>query len=82
MILISNLNFCGISWSIQIGLSGEAVKRYVKEWIQNIEEVTDLSKKIHSKVSMGDILEANTMLPKESVYSLPKSIAAKLAASV
>ena len=68
--------------SIQIGLSGEAVEHYVNEWIQNIQEVTHLAKEIHGMISKGQISEAKAMLPKEEVYPLPKTIAARLGADI
>lgn len=54
--------------SIQIGLSGEAVSRYVREWIRNIEDVTERSHEIHSLVASGRNEEAIAMLPDERVY--------------
>jgi len=57
--------------SIQIGLSKEAVGLYVGEWIQNITDVTDLACKIHMLVENNKIDDANNLLPKEVVYSLP-----------
>jgi hypothetical protein len=53
--------------SIQIGLSGEAVHKYVNEWIVSIEDITPLCKKIHSLIS-EDIQEAIDQLPKERLY--------------
>jgi Domain of unknown function (DUF4291) len=37
--------------SIQIGLSGEAVRQYVTEWITKISDITDLAHTIHTLVS-------------------------------
>lgn len=54
--------------SIQIGLTGEAVPRYVNEWIQNISEITDLAQEIHALVAQGDIAAAQELLPTERVY--------------
>ncbi len=53
--------------SIQIGLSGEAVNKYVNEWIISITDITPLCKKIHSLVS-ENIQEAIDHLPKEKLY--------------
>ena len=41
--------------AIQIGLSGEAVTRYVGEWIREIRDVTGLATEIHRLVSGRDL---------------------------
>ena len=55
--------------SIQIGLSGIAVEKYLNEWIVSITDITPLCKKIHSLVS-EDIQQAINQLPKESLYEI------------
>jgi len=54
--------------SVQIGLSGEAVHRYVNDWILEIEDRTQLAKEIHELVQMGKTRKAVDKLPKERVY--------------
>ncbi len=54
--------------SIQIGLSGEAVQRYVNEWIVSITEITELAHQIHDLVQQGHAEQARVLLPKERVY--------------
>lgn len=39
--------------AIQIGLSGEAVERYVREWIVNIEDVTPIARKLADAAGRG-----------------------------
>ncbi len=56
--------------AIQIGLSQDAVKRYVNEWIVSITEVTPLAHEIHQLVNDEKIAEATRLLPKEEVYPL------------
>ncbi|MTD58140.1 DUF4291 family protein [Amycolatopsis sp. RM579] len=41
--------------AIQIGLSNEAVDRYVETWIQDINDVTDLATEIHHHSDVGDL---------------------------
>lgn len=53
--------------SIQIGLSGEAVEKYVNEWIISITDITPLCKKIHSLIE-ENIEEAIKCLPKEILF--------------
>jgi len=55
--------------SIQIGLTGEAVHKYVNEWIVSITDITPLCKEIHALVS-EDVEEAIKLLPKERLYPL------------
>jgi len=50
--------------SIQIGLTGEAVKKYVNEWIVSIEDITPLCREIHSMVK-EDVDAAVKLLPVE-----------------
>lgn len=53
--------------SIQMGLSGEAVLKYVNEWIVSITDITPLCKKIHL-LSSEDVDKAIENLPKEKVF--------------
>ena len=54
--------------SIQIGLTGEAVPRYVNEWIQNISEITDVAQEIHALIAQDKLAAAQELLPPERVY--------------
>lgn len=54
--------------AIQIGLSKEAVDRYLGEWIQQITDVTPLARSIHSKVLAGELESAAAQLPVELPY--------------
>jgi Domain of unknown function (DUF4291) len=55
--------------AIQIGLSGEAVKRYTQDWIGAITDVTALAHAIHARVLAGDLDGARAMLPVERAYA-------------
>ena len=57
--------------SIQIGLSGEAIRRYAQEWITQIEEVTDLAHEVQAT-------RDPTLLPQERPYPVPEAIAEAL----
>ena len=53
--------------SIQLGLRGEAVRKYVDEWIVNITDITDYVKKLKmQKDAKNDI---SALLPKEEIYT-------------
>ena len=54
--------------SIQVGLSGPAVRRYVDEWIVDITDVTGLAKAVHHEVQAGRLDQARSMLPEERPY--------------
>lgn len=56
--------------AIQIGLSGEAVRLYVNEWIQNITDVSELATRINAMIKNHKLDEATILLPKEIVYLL------------
>lgn len=58
--------------AIQIGLSKEAVERYVHQWIRRIEEVTPLAHRIQALVAAGDVESAWALLPAERLYTFPR----------
>lgn len=64
--------------SLQLGLSGEAVRRYADEWTVAVRDVTPLARKIHALVSGGDLDAATRLLPQERPY--PYSAAPELPA--
>lgn len=54
--------------SIQIGLSGLAVEKYVGSWIVRIRDVTSLARKVYELVEAGDEIGAVALLPREAHY--------------
>ncbi|MDH5328173.1 MAG: DUF4291 domain-containing protein [Gammaproteobacteria bacterium] len=56
--------------AIQIGLSKEAVRLYVNQWIRRITEVTPLAHDIRSLVQEGRLDEAKARLPSERPLNL------------
>ncbi len=69
------------SRSIQIGLSGLAIEKYVSDWILKINDVTEMCKKINELVIAGNINLAKSLLPVEKVYPLPSNLALKIRSS-
>ena len=67
--------------SIQIGLSGIAVEKYIKEWITDIEDVTASCKHIHQLITNDKLEEANALLPTEKFYPIPDQIARNIDAT-
>jgi hypothetical protein len=64
--------------SLQLGLSGEAVRRYADEWIVNITDVTPLAQKIHTLVRDGAPDSAARLLPQEQPYPAGDELLAHL----
>jgi hypothetical protein len=54
--------------TIQIGLSGEAVRLYVRDWIKAITDVTAFAHDICADVKAGALDRARSKLPVERVY--------------
>ena len=54
--------------SIQIGLSGPAVEKYVGDWIVHIRDVTSVAQEIHKLIECGDESSAVKLLPQEVRY--------------
>ena len=52
--------------SIQLGIRGEAVVKYVNEWIVKITDITDEVKKIKQSIDNGTFKES--FLPEEKEY--------------
>ncbi|WP_283136795.1 DUF4291 domain-containing protein [Rhizohabitans arisaemae] len=59
--------------SVQIGLSGEAVDRYVDEWTLDIADVTARVHGIHAALRAGE--DVTGSLPAERPYPLPADLA-------
>ncbi|MDQ0796313.1 DUF4291 domain-containing protein [Streptomyces sp. B1I3] len=51
--------------SLQLGLSGEAARRYADEWLVSVRDVTPLAREIHGLVRAGDLDRATALLPDE-----------------
>jgi hypothetical protein len=68
--------------AIQIGLSKEAVQRYVNEWICGITEVTPLAREIQALVQAGRPDAASALLPQERAYSVQSGITVPMPLSV
>lgn len=66
--------------SLQVGLTGEAVDRYVDDWTVGITEVTGLAHTIRERLAAGDEARATDLLPIEHVYPLPGAIGAAIGA--
>jgi len=67
--------------SIQVGLSGEAVPKYVNDWIVEVTDITDIVKSIKTLLLEGKVEEAQALLPKEALYELSAEIKQVIQAS-
>lgn len=63
--------------AIQVGLSGEAVHRYVDEWITGVEDVTDLA----NTIGAAPVEARAPLLPVERPYPLPPGLARRVGAA-
>lgn len=61
--------------SIQIGLSGEAVERYVNDWTVRIEDVTPIAKAVRKAVSSGQPHDLPVPSESERLYPISPAIA-------
>ncbi|MFE4691305.1 DUF4291 domain-containing protein [Streptomyces sp. NPDC056749] len=52
--------------SLQLGLSGEAARRYADEWLVSVTDVTPLAHEIHALVRAGETDRASALLPVET----------------
>ena len=64
--------------SIQIGLSGIAMEKYILDWIVEIDNITEHCKTIHTLIKSGEIQQAKKLLPIERVYPLPDHISSPI----
>lgn len=67
--------------TIQIGLGGEAVDAYLKQWIVRIEDVTDQARQMGERVARGDREGAEALRPSEEPYPLSKEVADRIGAT-
>jgi hypothetical protein len=64
--------------SLQLGLSGEATRRYADDWTLAITDVTPLAHEVHALVRAGSLDAARKLLPTESPYPAPDELLAHL----
>jgi hypothetical protein len=67
--------------SLQVGLSAQAVDRYIDEWTISTTDLTPTVRTIHDLLRAGDNAAATELLPVERPYPLPPSIAVAIGAS-
>lgn len=60
--------------SIQIGLSGIAVEKYITDWIDQIDDITEHCRNIHQLIKNNRVDEAKKLLPIEKPYFLSDNI--------
>ena len=59
--------YCGLPYrTIQIGLTGHAVTRYVGSWICDVSDVTELAHAARDLVCAGQIEAARALVPTET----------------
>ncbi|MFC4147874.1 DUF4291 domain-containing protein [Micromonospora mangrovi] len=68
--------------SLQVGLSGAAVDRYVDDWLVDLTDVTPLARTVRERLAAGDEAGAAAVVPVERPYPLPAELARSIGASV
>jgi hypothetical protein len=58
--------------SIQIGIRGETLKKFVSDWIVNIQDITDYVAELRIKKEAGENL--SSLLPEEKLYREKKKL--------
>lgn len=61
--------------ALQLGIQGSLIRRYAREWIVRISDVTDLAHQIRDAVMLGQPLPA---VPLERPYPVPAEIARRM----
>jgi Domain of unknown function (DUF4291) len=64
--------------SLQLGLAGEAARRYADDWTVSITDVTPLAHAIRARVTDGDEQAARRLLPTECPYPAEDRLLAHL----
>jgi hypothetical protein len=64
-----------------VGLSADAVDRYVDEWIVNIADLTPSVTRIREFLRNGDEQAAAALLPTEQPYPTPASVGSVIGAT-
>ncbi|MEU4667085.1 DUF4291 domain-containing protein [Amycolatopsis sp. NPDC023774] len=67
--------------SIQLGLRGEAVDRYVDEWITAVTDITPVMRAVREHLVDGRVAEARALVPVEPRYPLSAELAEAVHAS-
>ncbi|MFE5298532.1 DUF4291 domain-containing protein [Streptomyces sp. NPDC056632] len=66
--------------SLQLGLAGEASRRYADEWTVGIRDVTPLFREVHGLVRAGRAEDAAGLLPEERPYPADDGLLGRLVA--
>ncbi|MEW1924211.1 DUF4291 domain-containing protein [Streptomyces sp. NPDC088360] len=66
--------------SLQLGLAGDAARRYADEWTVSITDVTERARAIHTHVRENDLAAAESLLPEERPYPAGDDLLAHLRA--
>ena len=62
--------------AIQLGLRGDFLARYAREWIIGIEDITPFVTDQRRRLSVGDY--AQLLTPREEVYPVTSALAARI----
>lgn len=67
--------------SIQIGIAGEVRKKWVEEWIEGIEDVTDMARELKKAIEWEELnglseeeLVSKGLVPQEGPYEVDEQV--------
>lgn len=60
--------------SLQIGLSGESLCKYVEEWIVSLTDISDTVRQLNEHRKRGEHARIEAALPKEEVYPISDTL--------
>ncbi|MEV0319512.1 DUF4291 domain-containing protein [Streptomyces sp. NPDC050658] len=66
--------------SLQLGLAGDAARRYADEWTVSITDVTEKARAVHTLVRENDLDGAARLLPREQPYPAAEGLLGHLTA--
>jgi hypothetical protein len=66
---------------IQVGLSGDIIARYARDWTVEIRDLTPIAHEISTHLRSGHIAQAEALLPPEQPYPLNDALATTIGAS-
>lgn len=65
-------------YSIQVGLSRHLIREYAESWVMQIDDVSQLVRKMYTQMRSGQAEKLKKLLPTERVYPVNSAVARRL----
>lgn len=65
-------------YSIQVGLSRHLIREYAESWVMQIDDVSQLVRKMYTQMRSGQAEKLKKLLPAERVYPVNSAVAHRL----